>query len=205
MAIFHARMQVIGRGTGRSVVAAAAYRAAELLHDERQDRAHDFTAKAGVVHSEIMLPSGAPERWRDRATLWNEVEATERRKDAQLARELEFSIPRELSKAEAIRLARDFVAEQFVSRGMVADVNVHWVMAKDGEMQPHAHVMLTMRGIEAGQAEEGRFGPKAREWNSRELYEGVRERWAMLANERLAEHGHDVRIDHRSYAEQGIA
>ena len=199
MAIFHARMQVIGRSTGRSAVAAAAYRAAELLHDERQECNHDFTAKEGVVHSEIMLPPGAPERWQGRATLWNEVERSEKRKDAQLAREMEFSIPRELSKAEAIRLARDFVAEQFVSRGMVADVNVHWATAKDGEAQPHAHVMLTMR--EAGP--DG-FGPKVREWNSRELYEGVRERWAALANERLAELGHDARIDHRSYAEQGI-
>ena len=199
MAIFHARMQVIGRSTGRSAVAAAAYRAAERLHDERQGRSHDFTSKAGVVHSEIMLPAGAPERWQDRACLWNEVEATEKRRDAQLAREMEFSIPRELSQPEAIRLARDFVAEQFVSRGMVADVNVHWATAGDGKAQPHAHVMLTMRGIEG----DG-FGPKAREWNSRELYEGVRERWAALANERLAEQGHDVRIDHRSYAEQGI-
>ena len=199
MAIFHARMQVIGRSTGRSAVAAAAYRAAERLHDERQGRDHDFTAKAGVVHSEIVLPAGAPERWQDRTTLWNEVEATEKRKDAQLAREMEFSIPRELSQPEAIRLARDFVQEQFVSRGMVADVNVHWATAGDGEAQPHAHVMLTMR--EAGP--DG-FGPKAREWNSRELYEGVRERWAALANERLAEQGHDARIDHRSYAEQGI-
>jgi len=199
MAIFHARMQVIGRSAGRSAVAAAAYRVAERLHDERQERDHDFTSKEGVVHSEIMLPAGAPERWQDRATLWNEVEATEKRKDAQLAREMEFSIPRELSKPEAIRLARDFVQEQFVSRGMVADVNVHWATAGDGEAQPHAHVMLTMR--EAGP--DG-FGPKSREWNSRELYEGVRERWAALANERLAEQGFDARIDHRSYAEQGI-
>jgi len=167
-------------------------------------RAHDFTSKAGVVHSEIMLPEGAPERWRDQATLWNEVEAGEKRRDAQLAREMEFSIPRELSKADAIRLARDFVAEQFVSRGMVADVNVHWATAGDGEAQPHAHVMLTMRQIEKEQEGEGRFGPKARGWNSRKLYEGVRERWAALANERLAEQGHDARIDHRNYAEQGI-
>ena len=200
MAIFHARMQVIGRSSGRSVVAAAAYRAAELLHDEQLHRDHDFTAKTGVVHSEIMLPEGAPERWRDRATLWNEVEAREKRHDAQLAREMEFSIPRELSQAEAVRLARDFVAEQFVSRGVVADVAVHWATAKDGEAQPHAHVMLTMRGI----GPDG-FGPKAREWNSRALYEGIRERWAGLANERLCEQGHDLRIDHRSYAEQGIA
>ncbi len=210
MAIYHAHIQVIGRSTGRSVVAAAAYRAASELHDVAQNRAHDYTAKQGVVHSEIMLPDGAPARWTQgttkdslqvaRSTLWNEVEAKERRKDAQLAREMEFAIPRELPRAEAIRLARDFVREQFVDRGMVADLNVHWDVGEDGGLKPHAHVMLTMR-----QVTPAGFGPKVREWNAPGLYEGVRQRWAELANERLAEHGHDVRIDHRSYAEQGIA
>ena len=210
MAIYHAHIQVIGRSTGRSVVAAAGYRSASELHDNKLGYAHDYTAKQGVVHSEIMLPDGAPERWAQgttkaslhaaRSILWNEVEATERRKDAQLARELEFAIPRELPRAEAIRLAQDFVREQFVDRGMVADLNVHWDVSEDGGLKPHAHVMLTMR-----QVTPAGFGPKEREWNATGLYEGVRQRWAELANERLAEHGHDVRIDHRSYAEQGIA
>lgn len=200
VAIYHFSAKVIGRGAGRSAVAAAAYRAAERLHDERLGRDHDFTAKAGVVHSEIVAPEGAPERWRDRATLWNEVEAGERRKDAQLARDVEIALPRELSKAEAVALARDFVSEQFVSRGMVADLNVHWGVGKDGEAQPHAHVMLTMRRVEG----DG-FGPKERDWNGTELLVGWRERWAELANARLAELGHEARIDHRSLAAQGIA
>ena len=84
MAIFHFSAKVIGRSSGRSAVAAAAYRAGEQLHDERIDRTHDFTNKAGVLHSEVMLPKGAPEAFGDRATLWNAVEAAEKRKDAQL-------------------------------------------------------------------------------------------------------------------------
>jgi len=199
MAIYHFSAKVIGRSTGRSAVAAAAYRAAEELHDERLDRDHDFTAKADPVHREIMLPEGAPERWQDRETLWNEVEARERQHNSQLARDVEISLPREMSQAEAVALARDFVREQFVSRGMVADLNVHWGVGADGEAQPHAHVMLTMRGVEG----DG-FGPKRRDWNDRALLRDWRERWAEMANERLAELGHDVRIDHRSYAEQGI-
>jgi Ti-type conjugative transfer relaxase TraA len=199
VAIYHLSAKVISRADGRSAVAAAAYRAAEELHDERLGRAHDFTNKAGVVHSEILLPDGAPERLLDRATLWNEVEAGEKRKDAQLAREIEISLPRELSQPEAIRLARDFVREEFVAHGMVADLNVHWGRTADGEAQPHAHVMLTMR--EVGPEE---FGPKVRDWNRTEVLVGWRERWAEMANERLAELGHDVRVDHRSYAEQGI-
>ncbi len=119
MAIYHFSAKIISRTTGRSAVAAAAYRAAEALHDERLDRTHDFTAKAGVVNSEIVLPASAPERLTDRATLWNEVERGDERKDAQLAREIEYAIPRELTKADGITLARAFVAEQFVARGMV--------------------------------------------------------------------------------------
>lgn len=181
-------------------MAAAAYRAAERLHDERLGRAHDFTAKAGVAHSEILLPEGALDRWRNRATLWNEVEAGERRRDAQLARDVEVALPREMSRAEAIALVRDFVRKEFVARGMVADLNVHWGVGKDGEAQPHAHVMLTMRRIEGD-----KFGPKERDWNSTVLLVGWRERWAELANARLHELGHDARIDHRSFAAQGIA
>ena len=199
MAIYHFSAKVIGRSTGRSAVAAAAYRAASELLDERLDRTHDYTAKAGVVHSEILLPAGAPERWLDRATLWNEVEARERQHNSQLARDVEISLPRELSRAEAVALARDFVREEFVSRGMVADLNVHWGIGADGEAQPHAHVMLTMRRVEGNG-----FGPKERAWNDRALLGGWRERWAEMANQRLAELGHDARIDHRSYAEQGI-
>ena len=200
MATYHFQAKVIGRSAGRSVVAAAAYRAAEALWDEKLGRTHNYLAKPGVVHSEILLPAGSPERWRDRETLWNEVDVIERRHDAVLAREIEISLPRELGQAEAIALVRDFVLEQFVARGMVADFNVHWGVAADGEAQPHAHVLLGMREV----GERG-FGLKQRGWNDRALLRTWRERWASLANERLAEAGHDARIDHRSYAEQGLA
>jgi len=199
MAIYHFSVQVIGRGAGRSAVAAAAYRAGERLHDERLDRDHDFRAKSGVEHSEIMLPEGAPERLSDRATLWNEVEATEKRTDAQLAREVEFSIPREMDKAQGIELARDFVQAEFVERGMIADLNVHWDIGADGQAKPHAHVMLTMREV----GPDG-FGAKERNWNRTELVEQWRERWADHVNARLAELDIDARIDHRSLEAQGI-
>jgi Ti-type conjugative transfer relaxase TraA len=199
MAIFHFSVQVIGRAQGRSAVAAAAYRAAERLHDDRLDRDHDFTNKAGVVHSEILLPEGAPERFSDRATLWNEVEATEKRKDAQLAREVEFAIPREMTQAQGVALTQDFVRAEFVDRGMIADLNVHWDIGADTLAKPHAHVMLTMREV----GEDG-FGQKARDWNRTELVEQWRERWADHVNARLAELDIDAHIDHRSLEAQGI-
>ena len=200
MAIYHLHVKVIGRKSGSSAVASAAYRSGSRLRDERLDRSHDFSAKRGVVHSEVMLPENAPEAWSDRERLWNDVEAFEVRKDAQLAREVEFALPREMTQAQGIELARDFVQAEFVDRGMIADLNVHWDMAEDGMPKPHAHVMLTMRAVD-----ENGFGQKVRDWNRTEMVERWRERWAELANERLAELDIDARIDHRSLEAQGIA
>src|SRR5690606_22291659 len=129
----------------------------------------------------------------------NEVEAAEKRVDAQLAREAEIALPRELDQVEGVRLARDFVTREFVSRGMIADLNVHWDIGADGEAKPHAHVMLSMREV----GEDG-FGPKVREWNRTELLQHWREAWAEHVNTRLAELDIDARIDHRSLEAQGI-
>jgi Ti-type conjugative transfer relaxase TraA len=200
MAIYHLHVKVIGRKAGSSAVASAAYRSAGRLRDTRIDRVQDFSAKRGVVHSEVLLPDGAPEVWRDREQLWNDVEAFEARKDAQLAREVEFALPREMTEAQGIALARDFVQAEFVDLGMVADLNVHWDVGEDGMPKPHAHVMLTMRSLD----EDG-FGPKVREWNATQMVERWRERWAALANERLAELDIDARIDHRRLEAQGIS
>jgi len=199
MAIYHFSVQVIGRAAGRSAVAAAAYRSASRLRDDRMGRDQDFSAKRGVVHSEVMLPENAPEEWNDRERLWNDVDTFEKRKDAQLAREVEFAIPREMTQAQGVELARNFVAREFVDQGMIADRNVHWDMGTDGQPKPHAHVMLTMRSVD-----ENGFGPKARDWNRTELVEQWRERWADHVNERLTELDIDARIDHRSLEAQGI-
>lgn len=150
MAVYRLSAQIIGRGAGLSVVAAAAYRAASrlveaasavasaayrsgaALDDEAHGAVHDFGRKRGVVHSEIVLPTDAPPWMADRERLWNAVEASERRKDAQLAREIQVAIPRELDRDSQIALVRDFVTEQFVARGMVADFAIHDVKARDG-------------------------------------------------------------------------
>lgn len=127
--------------------------------------------------------------------LWNVVEAKERRKDAQLSREVEVALPVELSREQQRELLRGFVREEFVSRGMVADVCVH----RHDPGNPHAHVMLTMREIGA----DG-FGNKERGWNDGELHGRWREGWAGHANERLREAGCSERVDHRSNKARGI-
>src|SRR3546814_116805 len=204
MAIYHFSAKVISRAVGSSAVAAAAYRSADRLHDERLGRSHDFSNKAGVVHSEVLLPDGAPEEWRDREKLWNDVEAAEIRKDAQLAREVEFAIPREMTEEQGIELARDFVRDGFVERGMIADLNVHWDIGADGLARPHAHVMLTMREIRIGEDGSAEFGAKVRDWNRTELLTHWREAWAEHVNERLVALDIDARIDHRTLQAPGI-
>lgn len=199
MAIYHFSGTVISRVQGRAAISAAAYRAGEKLYDEKQERTFDYSRKQDVVHAQIMLPEGAPEWMQNREKLWNAVEKTEKRKDSQLAREVQFTLPRELSKEQNIKLAQEFVQTQFVERGMVADLCIHYGKAKDGSEQPHAHVMLAMREVTA----EG-FGLKERSWNAKENYMLWREEWAEHANKYLALNGIDQTIDHRSYAEQEI-
>ena len=225
MAQFSWSMQIIKRSSGRSAVAAAAYRAGEKLQDERGKCTHDYSRRTGVEHSEILAPEGAPAWVYDRETLWNRVEHSEQRKDAQLARELRILIPREVPAAHRITLVREYIAKTFVARGMVADIAWHNKTASDGAEQPHAHVMLTMRPL----TEDG-FGKKSRHdyvhdpegrvredgrpvlvmnneesWNSPVLFERAREGWEAHANAALQAAGREERIDRRSLLERGIA
>ena len=199
VAIYHLSAQVIGRSSGRSAVASAAYRSGDRLTNERDGVTHDYERRRGVEHSEIMAPADAPDWAHDRSRLWNTVEATEKRKDAQLAREIEFSLPRELSADQRRELVQEFVGREFVSRGMVADVAIHSPLAADGAEQPHVHVMLTMRELRP----DG-FGAKVREWNDKAVLEQWRESWATTQNLALERAGIEQRVDHRSLADQGL-
>ena len=153
MAIYHCTCKIIGRSDGRSAVGAAAYRSGEKITNDYDGLTHDYTNKGGVVHTEIMLPENAPQEWQDRATLWNEVERAEKDSRAQLAREYEIALPRELSREEQIQLVRDFVQENFVKNGMCADIAIH--DKEDGN--PHAHILLTMRPLD----EKGKWEAKS--------------------------------------------
>lgn len=197
MAIYHLQAKVIGRSSGRSATGAAAYRAGERIEDRRTGQVFDYSQRRGIEHREIVAPDNAPEWMRDRVELWNAVEKVEARKDAQLAREVEVALPRELSKEQRLDTVRQFIRDEFVSRGMVVDFAIHYPKTKDGLGQPHAHIMLTMRDL-TGTG----FGPKNREWNGKDLLEGWRERWADHANRALERAGREERIDHRSLADQ---
>jgi hypothetical protein len=212
-----------GRG-GKSAVAAAAYRAGEVIKSERNGITYDYSRRGGVVYTEIILPVNAPLEYKDRSILWNAVEEVEKAKNSQLAREIRFALPRELTQAQNIYLAREFARKQFVEHGMCADVCVH----DSGDGNPHAHIMLTMRPIN----EDGTWGNrqkkvyifdddgnkiydpvkrqykcstvKTTDWNNQDKVEEWRKAWADFANAALEKHGFSERIDHRSLDEQGI-
>ena len=223
IAIYHCSIKIVSRGKGKSAVAAAAYRSGEKLTNEWDGLTHDYTKKGGVVHSEILLPAHAPPAFSDRSTLWNSVELSEKSNNAQLAREVEIALPVELSREEQTRLVREYCSSQFVSKGMIADFNLH----DTGGGNPHAHILLTMRPLD----ERGAWLPKSKkeyvldengekirlpsgryktrkvdlvDWNNRENAEVWRRAWADLANEYLAKNNRPERIDHRSYERQGI-
>ncbi len=204
MAIYHLHAKIVKRGDragGRSVVSAAAYSSASSLADDRYGVRHDYTGKRkGVLFSTIVAPEDAPAWMRDREALWNAVEGREGRCDAQLARDIDLALPVELSNARNRRLVLEWAKAQLVRRGMVADVSIHEPRPNEnGERNPHAHLLLTLRDIDAVG-----FGKKNRAWNDRAFLNGLRESWERAVNDALSEGGEPARIDHRSFTTRRI-
>ncbi len=228
IALYHFHVTQIKRSAGQSAIASAAYRSGEKLYSEYYGEDSDYTRKGGVICSEILLPPHAPPEYADRETLWNAVEKAERGKKAQLAYSFDIALQNEFSIQENIDLARQFLLEQFVSRGMVVDFAVHQPDKEDGGISnPHFHVMCPIRPLD----ENGKWGNKQRreylldengerirdeagnyvfnavpttDWGSPETLEHWREQWAALCNQKFAEKELSVRIDHRSYERQGV-
>lgn len=198
MAIFHMSAQTITRSKGHSSVAAAAYRHGEKLMDEHTGEIHDYSKKKGISDSVILIPESADRNFLKPAYLWNTIEKSEKRKDAQLAREFNIALPVEMTDEQKKALAIDFCQEHFVKNGMIADIAFH----KLDSDNPHFHVMLTTRCLTPDGAG---FGQKVREWNSKEQLQEWRKDWADTANEHLQAAGINTRIDHRSLKEQKAA
>lgn len=202
MASYHFAAQIISRGKGRSAIAAAAYRAGARLENQATGHVSDYSRRHGIAHAEIMAPEGADARLNDRAFLWNHVEAIEKRKDAQLAREINMALPHELDDAGRLALVRAYVADQFVARGMVADFAIHKPVPEKGDdpRNHHAHIMLTLRQVDV---DTGLFfRTKTREWNADAMLVHWRGAWAVYQNAALARQNVNTRVDHRTLKAQ---
>jgi hypothetical protein len=194
MAIYHFSVQVISRGKGQSAVASASYRSGEKLRDEQTEQTKYYKREV-QPENHILAPSHAPSWVQNREFLWNEVERSETRKNSRLAREINIALPRELSNEQQTELIKGYVQEQFVDKGMIADIAIH----RDDKENPHAHVMLTTREI----SEDG-FTTKNRDWNNKELLEQWREQWSEHANKALEKENIQERITHQSHADRGL-
>lgn len=215
MALYHFHVGQIKRSAGRSAVECAAYRAGERLYSEYYGLVSDYTRKGGVMHAEILLPPHAPREYADRQTLWNAVEDAERNRNAQLAYSFDIALQNEFTLDENIALARKFLLDNFVTRGMIADFTVHHPDKDGGIANPHFHVMCPIRPLNP----DGTWGAKQRrvyredgkfdavpttDWGRPETLEAWREAWTTLCNAKFEEKGLPCRIDHRSYERQGV-
>ncbi len=228
MALYHFHVGQIKRSAGQSTIACAAYRAGEKLYSEYYGEYSDYTHKHGILHQEIMLPENAPPAYQDRQTLWNAVEKVEKNKKAQLAYSFDIALQNELPMEKNIALARQFVQEQLVSKGMIADLAVHAPDEQNsGISNPHFHVMTTMRPLnpdgswgnkqkreyvldengERQKDEQGNYifnAVHTTDWNEPETLDHWREAWCGIVNEAFERNGIEARIDHRSYETQGV-
>ena len=227
MALYHFHVARVLRSRGQSSVEAAAYRAGARLEDHYYGKIADYTAKGGVICAEILAPDYVPESFHNREFLWNAVEEVEKHPKAQLAYSFDIALQNEFTLEENMAIARQFVMENFVAKGMIVDMAVHDPDKGGGIPNPHIHVMCPVRPMR----EDGTWGEKQKreylfdvdgnpildekgkqkfnavpttDWNRPELLEQWRKAWADLVNEEFRKHGIKEQIDHRSYAEQGI-
>ncbi|MDR3489820.1 MAG: MobQ family relaxase [Bradyrhizobium sp.] len=201
MAIYHLTTKVFSRGKGQSAIAAAAYRSGQRLVDEAVGEQKFYNSRANRIEFEGMfVPSNAPDWARDRNAFWNRAEKTETRKDGRLAREIEVSLPHELTDQQRLNLVKDFVREAFVRKGYAADVAIHAPDRQSDDRNHHAHILISERKLSA----DGFAAKKDPVMNGKAQLGEWREQWAHLANRYLERHGHDVRIDHRSLSAQGV-
>lgn len=201
MADYRLSVKVVSRSTGRSAVAAAAYRAGEQLQDGRTGEVHDYTRRGGVEHTEIRAPKNAPAWTQEREKLWTQAELAEKRINSQTAREIQISLPHELNEEQRKELVNQWVDKQLVARGMVADIAIHSPSRSGDNRNFHAHILLTTRNID-GQ----KFTEKNREWNSKEVLGEWRKSWAEAQNIALEKAlGKDApKVTHESYKDRGI-
>ena len=213
MAIYHASTKPIARSSGRSAVAAAAYRAGQELVDERTGLVHDYTRKGGVVSAQAVLADGSTV---DRSALWNAAEFAEKRKDGRTAREWIVALPAELDAQGRSDLAREFGVELAKRYGVGVDIAVHMPDREGDNRNHHAHILTTTREVSRGEDGQLVLGAKTiielSDTDRRKMGLGaaaeevkiIRGLWEELANGALERAGRSERIDGRSLEAQGI-
>lgn len=194
MAIFHIDFKILKRSEGKSSLYLSAYNSRMRLKDEKTGLVFNYEKKKeDLMHSDILLPKNAPESFKNRSVLWNEVEK-QKRKDSQLSRYFICALPRSLSLQENKKLLEEYIQKNFINKGMCADYAIH----NDAENNnPHAHVMLTMQNVN-----ETGFLNKNREWNKKENIDIWRRSWSVSINKYLRQNKKSDYVTHLSFLKQ---
>lgn len=167
MASYHFSLKIVGRSDGRSVVAAAAYRAGSTMLRAETGEIHDYLRKGGVMSADMLAPVGAPAWATHRSKFWNNAEGKENRKNSQLAREIEIALPNEFNQVQNRQLALSWAQEHLVELGMVVDVCIHDPdVGQFGNRNKHAHILCSMREFDPSQT-DGWAKNKNRGWNDK--------------------------------------
>jgi len=202
MAIAHCSVKTVSRSSGRSATAAAAYRTAEQVTDQRTGEVHDYRRRSGVEHVSMHLPAGVPAL--TTCELWSVAELAEKRKNSTVAREVEVALPHELNQPERLALAKQ-ITERLVERYQVAaQVAVHAPDKASDQRNHHAHILCTTRVMGV----DGQLGAKTRILDDMKTGPAevlwIRGMVETETNDALAKAGVEARIDMRSLAAQGI-
>lgn len=199
MAIYRLEAKFYGRERrGLSVLAAAAYGAGLKLKDWVRGKVFDWSCKSeGVIKSTILTPPEAPKWSHEIETLWNKVEASEQRSDAQTAKGFILAVPKELTHEQQFELAVTWAQKELVAKGMIAQVSLHH---DKGSPNPHVHILCTLRKLDGDNFSK----KKSREWNEKSVLQAQRVSWAEAQNAALEKAGRSERVDHRSLADRGL-
>ena len=223
MAIFHLSMTIAKRNSGkRSLIAMAAYRSGEKLYSELYEKTSLYNHRLVQPDAFIMKPEHVPDEFLNRENLWNKMELAEKSPNAQLCREMNIALPVELDSMDQKELVQEFVKDNFVDQGMIADCAIH----RDDVNNPHVHIMLTMREVDSegnilnkskripkldenGEQlynEKGQrltTSVKTNDWDRKSFVKEIRSDWAQKVNQKLQERNIDQQISEKSFKELG--
>ncbi len=131
MAIGYARIEFVKRSSGKTACAKAAYNSRTEIEFQGNkaidSQTYSWAFKEKPIHHEVLLPQGVNESFRKPSILWNAAEAKETKSNSQVAVELVLALPddKEISNEDRIELARSFVQEHFVAKGLAAQLDIH--------------------------------------------------------------------------------
>lgn len=217
MALYYFHLTLISRGKGQSIVDVSENRACEKLYSRYNNKIYDYSNNHHIIYKEIFLPANAPQSYNDRSILWNSVEESEKLKNSQLARQIKIALQPEIDLATQLKILRCYIKENFVSRGMVADVTV----SRNKEKKLYAYILLTLREIDGG----GNWKSKSKieyvldakgqrvkhngkykqrkiylnDWSDRETLILWRKNWADVCNNQFKKMGLKLKLDYRIF------